>query len=98
MKHQISFTKARTDFITEYWEQELMTYKFALAESPKKKHRKLLNQFIDIDKELERKLLHLFVERCKFKHALCFLQYRKLLPNPAFNDLNDIFMERKLFV
>ena len=98
MKYTISLNVARKDFITEYWEQETLTYKFALAGSPKKKHKVLLKQFVDIDKELEQKLLSLFIERCKFKHALCFFQYRRLLPRPALTNLREIFDERKQFI
>ena len=29
---------------------------------------------------LRDKLLQAFVERCKFKHAMAFVQYRKLIP------------------
>jgi hypothetical protein len=58
----------------------------------------MLLKFIDIDKDKEKQLLCLFVERCKFKHTLCFLQYRKLLPYPALTDLTETFDNRKLFL
>ena len=40
----------------------------------------------------------LFLGRCKFKHALCFLQYRRMVVSGVGEDLEEIFGERKLFL
>lgn len=48
-----------------------------------------------IDPELVNKFLALYLERCKFRHAFAFLQFRKNLPNAKLNDLMEIFCNRK---
>jgi hypothetical protein len=53
MRHQIRFKKARSDFLRQYYDFELLNYKFALDCSPKKKHKTLVLKFADIDKQLE---------------------------------------------
>ena len=40
-------------------------------------------------------LLKLYMERCKFKHNLVFMQFRKLLPKAKLHDLMEIFHARK---
>ena len=42
MRNMVCFNTARTDFLTEYWQSEVTTYKFALASSKQKKHKVLL--------------------------------------------------------
>jgi hypothetical protein len=42
-------------------------------------------------------LLKLYMERCKFKHNLVFMQFRKLLPKAKLHDLMEIFHARKAF-
>jgi hypothetical protein len=37
------------------------------------------------------------MQRCKFKHTIVFMQFRKLLPKPRLHDLMDIFFARKEF-
>lgn len=36
-----------------------------------------------------------FIEKCKFKHALAFLQFRNLLPSAKLTDIMEIFVDRK---
>jgi len=35
----------------------------------------------DLDEKIVKKLLKLFVMRCKFMHAFGFLQFRKVIPD-----------------
>jgi hypothetical protein len=59
-----------------------------------KKSKKILER---IDPELVDALLKLYMERCKFKHTLVFIQFRKLLPKAKLHDLMEIFHSRKAF-
>ena len=59
---------------------------------------KQLNKLFDkgnYDERLADKLLILYLARCKHKHALAFMQYRKTLPNAKLTDIQEIFNERK---
>jgi hypothetical protein len=42
-------------------------------------------------------LLALYMQRCKFKHTIVFMQFRKLLPKAKLHCLIDIFKSRKEF-
>ena len=50
---------------------------------------------MNIDKELVTKFLSLYLARCKYRHALAFLQFRKLLPKAKLHDLMELFNDRK---
>ena len=51
-----------------------------------------------INPDIVKRLLHQYLERCKTKHALAFMQFRKLLPNPKLQELIEIFKDRKSFL
>ena len=76
----------------------MLTYKFALTSSKLKKHKLFLKDFVNMNKNLAKKLLFLFIERCKFKNSLCFMQYRRLLPTAEYGELLEIFEGRKAFL
>ena len=40
------------------------------------------------------KLCALYLERCKFRHALAFTQFRKILPDAKLSDLKEMFTDR----
>jgi hypothetical protein len=72
-------------------------YTFQLGSS-KNKDDQALYQILnsgDYNIELERRLLILYLERCKYHHSLAFVQFRRILPNAKLNDLTEMFQNRK---
>ena len=61
------------------------------------KKKKSIRILDSIDPQLVDFLLKLYLERCKFKHTLVFMQFRKLLPKAKLHDLMEIFHSRKDF-
>ena len=49
----------------------------------------------EFDEDLARKLLCMYHDRCKFKHALAFLQFRSTLPDADHEQLKRTFENRK---
>ena len=43
-------------------------------------------------------VLELYLERCKYRHALAFCQFRKILPNAKLSDLQEMFDGRKSYM
>jgi len=39
MSQRLRINQARSDFLKEYWDYEVLTYKFAMADSPQLKHK-----------------------------------------------------------
>jgi hypothetical protein len=39
-----------------------------------------------------------YAERCKFKHALAFLQFRRKIPDAKLTQLLEIFEDRKKYI
>jgi len=41
--------------------------------------------------------MELYLDRCKHRHALAFLQFRRILPKAKLHDLMEIFQDRKKY-
>ena len=41
------------------------------------------------------RFLTVYTERCKYKHGMAFMQFRKMLPDAKLTDLMEVFKERK---
>ena len=66
--------------------------------SKKKDDMQLYKKIPSLDYKLGEKLLHLYIGRCKIRHALAFMEYRKFLPGANVDNLNCIFEDRKAFL
>jgi hypothetical protein len=51
-----------------------------------------------INQELVRKLCSCYLDRCKFKHALAFMQVRRHVPKVNLEQLIEIFNDRKAYI
>ena len=69
-----------------------------MAISGKPHHLALKKLIPKIDQELVKKLLHLYLLRCKFVHSLAYLQYRRRMPDAKLHDIMAIFKKRKDFL
>ena len=47
--------------------------------------------------ELITKLIKLYLERCKLKHSLAFMQFRTFLPGADVQEINENFEGRQKF-
>jgi hypothetical protein len=54
----------------------------------------LFNWDKNYNPEFAKRLMKAYLERCKFKHALAFIQFRKILPDAKLTALQDIFADR----
>jgi hypothetical protein len=88
LRLQIDFNKARIEYMKSIWEAEMKVFKKGLKKNELKK-------LASIDTKLVDKLLVLYLQRCKFKHTIVFMQYRKHLPEAKLHDLIDVFKNRK---
>ena len=93
LRSQIEFNKARVDYLRMLWDTAVTDYKNGL----KKTKKRVTSVLAKIPKRLIDLLLTLYIERCKFKHTMVFIQFRKLLPEPKLHDLREIFDQRKEF-
>jgi hypothetical protein len=48
--------------------------------------------------KLAKKLLSLFVDRCKLHHGFAFMQFRRILPDADLDELKEIFTGRKAYI
>ena len=85
------FKRFRYQYLLELWKNEVREYIYALKSSKNPNHALLLKQIPMIDNDLVEKLLHLYMYRCKYKHAFAYIQYRKLLDNVDKNQLKAMF-------
>jgi hypothetical protein len=82
--------------LRDIYKKELMEYKFELESKTNKQDKLLLKNWdTNYNSEYAAKLLSLYLDRCKFRHALAFIQFRKILPDAKLSDLRDIFIDRK---
>ena len=77
------------------WVRENTIYFIDLKVSRNKAHKALSKQIKSIDQTKAKKLLKLYLERCKYRHAFAFLQFRRLLPGAKLHDLLELFNARK---
>ena len=91
------YNRARMDFIKGVFEREMELYSWNLLVYGKKDKRAKARaeKFSTINWDLCHRILSLYVQRCKFKHSLAFMQYRKLLPGAKICDIMEIFNGRK---
>ena len=68
--------------LRKHFYKELTSYRTELQKSnlraDQKRAQTLISKF---NPDYQDKLLFLYLERCKFVHALAFLQFRRILPN-----------------
>jgi uncharacterized C2H2 Zn-finger protein len=97
---QSLFAQTRLDKLFKYYEEEYNRFYFDLHDSKTKEDKKLLKKIDQnkTDKGLGKKLLRLYLDRCKFKHALAFMQFRRILPDAAVDQLKEIFNDRKEYI
>ena len=57
-----------------------------------------LKQFQSLDDTFGKKLLKKYLERCKFKYVLAFIQWRAMQYKANFSELEDIFKARHLML
>ena len=63
-------------------------------QSKLKEDKKLVSSFKDMNWNLAERLLKLYLVRCRFKHSLVFMQFRKLVPDQDVEELKEIFDAR----
>ena len=86
------------DYVKNVFKREKADYQYDLSQSTKEEDQALADLIDQIDPALEHKLVYLFVQRCKLKNSLMFLQFRKCLPNARIHDIREIFEDRKKFI
>ena len=58
----------------------------------------LLEQIPSMNTVLRDKFLHLYLDRCKLRHALAWMEYRKMLKNAEIDKIQLVFEDRKAFL
>ena len=91
------FNRARFDYVKGVFKEEMDLYSWNLLVYGKKDKRAKARaeKFATINWDLCHKILKLYIQRCKFKHSLAFMQFRKLLPGAKLSDIMEIFVDRK---
>jgi len=97
MKGQLQYNTIRLDYLMMLWKKEIFHYAIELKESNKKVHQEMYKKLEKIDYEIVKKLLNLYIYRCKFKHALAFMQFRRISPDATNEELKVMFNGRKKF-
>ena len=97
MRTQALFNKCRRNKIFSTFSIEREEYTFKLSTSKNKDDPALYKTLTNgtYNFELERRLVLLYLERCKFKHSLAFVQFRRMLPNAKQKELIEMFSGRK---
>jgi hypothetical protein len=91
------FNRARFEFIKGVFvrEMELYSWKLLVHGKKEKRAKARADKFHTINWDLCHKLLTFYIQRCKYKHSLAFMQFRKLLPGAKICDIMEIFNDRK---
>jgi hypothetical protein len=97
---QSLFNQIRLEKLLAYWEEEQNKFFFDLHDSKTKEDQKLLKLMTKntVNKKLANKLLSLFIDKCRFHHALAFIQSRSTLPDSDLEELKEIFNTRKAYI
>jgi len=74
-------------------------YAGELADSKDSESQKLLKKLKkNYNLAFAEKLMKLYLDRCKVRHALAFFQFRRMIPGCHFQDLMNIFFDRKEYM
>ena len=87
MKEQLMYTNARLQKLRRFFADEWEAYRFDLAVSSDKQSKALARQFKYFRWDYADKLLLLYLERCKERHWLTFIQHRSTLEDADIKDL-----------
>ena len=97
MRGQIIYGNARLDVLKNIYAKELEKYMEEVSLPSAVKDDQLLSKRYNACKYNSKyadKLLNLYMEKCKLRHALAFAQFRKILPKAKISDLREMFLER----
>jgi len=98
MTSQCALHRYRFESLLKYFRMELNEFAFGLRKSKNKSDKKLYALIPKINNDLIVALLRRYMERCKFRHSLAFLQFRKYLKNAKHQQISDIFTEKKKYM
>jgi hypothetical protein len=72
MRIQIVYNESRLKYLKHFWKHQRDVYGLFLKNSKKEKERELYGFIDSYDKDVNSKMLRLYIERCKMIHALAF--------------------------
>lgn len=76
------------------WDKELNEMTSEAFKDKSKKGKELVRLLTSIDDTLSKKIIKVYIERCKFRYVLAFLQWRNLSYHSNPDDLLAIFCAR----
>ena len=76
MKAQFTYDAFRFDFLKNYFADEIIEYCSELGVSKKKEDKDMLALWGNRDQNLIDQFMILWLERCKYKHSMAFMQAR----------------------
>ena len=89
--HQLVRQQGKLQHLQIIWEKELEQILIELTKDKSKFGKEKYKMHINIDKKLSAMLRKKYLERCKFKYVLAFMQWRALQYNSNYDELQQIF-------
>jgi hypothetical protein len=86
--------QGKVAYLTTMWDKELNSMIAEAFKDKSKKGKDLVKQLTGIDDDLAKKMIKVYIERCKFKYCLAFLQWRNSSYHAKSEDLIEIFQAR----
>ena len=94
MRIQLVYNKSRLDYLHHFFDIQRDIYGLQLKRSKSTSSRTLYQSIDSYDIDLCRKMMSLYIERCKFKHALAFFQYRAWFVPEQAEECEEMFDAR----
>ena len=92
------FSDFRLEYLTKTCADILFDWKLRLMGSKSKDDAEFLKMLNDLNYPLLDLTLKMYVERCKYIHAMMFLQFRRLLPSAPITAINEMFEDRREYM
>ena len=86
--------QGKVAYLTTMWDKELNSMIAEAFKDKSKKGKDLVKELTGIDDDLAKKMIKVYIERCKFKYCLAFLQWRNSSYHAKSEDLIEIFQAR----
>ena len=86
------------EHLTKTCADVLFNWKLRLMASKNKADHQLLELLNRLNYPLLDRTLKAYVDRCKFIHALVFLQFRRLIPCAPITAIKEMFEDRKEYL
>jgi hypothetical protein len=92
---QLKFRSARQKHLVDKFMCELYNIKYDYKRSKREDVIDRLAKIEAIERPFINRFIAMWIERCKLKHSLVFLQFRRHLPDAPLEEILELFEERK---